>query len=72
MAFKHAPLFAYDHLPEHLQAVSKPFADLAETLVHANYGALQMNHPATFDQAMWKLWEAKNLAVVAAAQQDAP
>ena len=25
--------FAYSHLPDHLQAVSKPFSDIAKTMV---------------------------------------
>ena len=29
------PLFAYDHLPPHLQAVSKPCHDLAEQMIDA-------------------------------------
>lgn len=48
--------FAYDHLPEHLQKVSKPFADLAATI--------------TNEKALDKLFEAKNLVVLDAARPD--
>lgn len=50
--------FRYDHLPEHLQKVSKPFHDLAHQLVE------QM--PPRTDQlevALQKLLEAKDAAV---------
>ena len=30
-----AKYFAYDHLPEHLQAVSKPCGDLAQAMIDA-------------------------------------
>jgi hypothetical protein len=55
-------LFSYDHLAEHLQKVSSPFANLALEVV-------KWGMPPNFTiNTLWKLWEAKNLAVVAAAQ----
>jgi hypothetical protein len=49
--------FAYDHLPEHLQAVSKPFAELATHMV----ATLPSNPERTV--ALRKLLEAKDCAV---------
>ena len=49
--------FAYEHLPEHLQAVSKPFGELAEHIVNT----LPMNPERTV--ALRKLMEAKDCAV---------
>lgn len=49
-------LFTYDHLPEHLQKVSRPFGELAATIA---YGP--QNAEATI--ALRKLLEAKNAAV---------
>lgn len=49
--------FAYEHLPEHLQTVSKPFGDLAAQLV----GMLPRNPERTV--ALRKLLEAKDSAV---------
>jgi hypothetical protein len=49
--------FAYTHLPEHLQAVSKPFADLADSLVKD----VPSNPELTV--ALRKLLEAKDAAV---------
>jgi hypothetical protein len=49
--------FTYKHLPEHLQAVSKPFCDLAHLLVLR----LPMNPERTV--ALRKLLEAKDCAV---------
>lgn len=49
--------FAYAHLPEHLQAVSKPFGELAERIVaETNPGPEQ-------SVALRKLLEAKDAAV---------
>lgn len=48
--------FKYDHLPQHLQAVSKPFADLAEII-----NLLPSN--AERATALRKLLEAKDCAV---------
>ena len=49
--------FAYDHLPEHLQAVSKPFGDLAQAIV----ATLPSNPERT--TALRKLLESKDCAV---------
>ncbi len=49
--------FAYDHLPERLQLVSKPFGQLAETIV----AVLPRNPERT--TALRKLLEAKDCAV---------
>lgn len=51
--------FAYSHLPEHLQVVSKPFGDLALFLL-----SLQPGPERTV--ALRKLLEAKDAAVRAA------
>jgi len=48
--------FSYAHLPEHLQAVSKPFATIAEMLM-----ALPRN--AERSVALRKLLESKDAAV---------
>jgi hypothetical protein len=56
-------LFTYKHLPQHLQEVSVIFAnaadDMCEHVRQSNYRT----------KALWKLWEAKNLAVAAVAQK---
>lgn len=49
--------FAYAHLPAHLQAVSKPFGDLAKQIVET----LPRNPERTV--ALRKLLEAKDAAV---------
>ncbi len=49
--------FAYAHLPEHLQAISKPFGDLAELIA----ATLPRNPERTV--ALRKLLEAKDCAV---------
>jgi hypothetical protein len=49
--------FVYDHLPEHLQAVSKPFGDLANHIANT----LPSNPERTV--ALRKLLEAKDCAV---------
>lgn len=49
--------FAYSHLPEHLQAVSAPFGQLAEKIVET----LPRNPERT--AALRKLLEAKDAAV---------
>jgi hypothetical protein len=49
--------FTYEHLPEHLQVISKPFGDLANTLVEN----LPRNPERTV--ALRKLLEAKDCAV---------
>jgi hypothetical protein len=49
--------FTYGHLPEHLQEVSRPFAQLANVIV----STLPRNPERTV--ALHKLLEAKNAAV---------
>lgn len=49
--------FAYAHLPEHLQAVSKPFGELAAKIIET----LPRNPERTV--ALRKLLEAKDAAV---------
>lgn len=53
------PLFAYEHLPPHLQVVSKLFHDLAHKIVETV--------PANPEReiALRHVWDAKNYAVVA-------
>lgn len=51
--------FQYDHLPEFLQEVSKPFAELAKKL-DADLGLYQNSEKTT---ALRKLLEAKDCAV---------
>lgn len=57
--------FAYHHLPPHLQAVSKPFCDLANQIVNGDsaldIAALPRNPERTV--ALRKLLEAKDAAV---------
>lgn len=56
--------FAYAHLPPHLQAISKPFGDLAQTIVTD----LPRNPERT--TALRKLLEAKDCAVRAVLFKD--
>ncbi len=56
--------FVYAHLPEHLQAVSKPFAELAAMIVTT----LPRNPERTV--ALRKLLEAKDAAVRAFLAKD--
>jgi hypothetical protein len=49
--------FAYAHLPEHLQGVSKPFGDLAQTIVTT----IEAGPERTV--ALRKLLESKDAAV---------
>lgn len=49
--------FKYQHLPAHLQIVSKPFAELAETLAN------ELPDNEESQMAMRKLLEAKDCAV---------
>ena len=53
--------FEYAHLPAHLQAISKPFAELAQQMVLA-----PTRHPAEKAAGLRKLLEAKDCAVRAA------
>ena len=57
--------FAYEHLPAHLQAVSKPFGDLAKQIVET----LPANAERT--AGLRKLLEAKDCAVRALLYKDA-
>ena len=57
--------FAYAHLPEHLQAVSRPFGELAEWIT----SNLPRNPERTV--ALRKLLEGKDAAVRAALTTDA-
>lgn len=57
--------FAYSHLPPHLQAISKPFGDLAQHMV----GTLPRNPERT--AGLRKLLEAKDCAVRAQLYNDA-
>jgi len=56
--------FAYEHLPAHLQAVSRPFGDLARHMVRS----LPMNAERT--AGLRKLLEAKDCAVRALLYKD--
>ena len=58
--------FAYEHLPPHLQAVSKPFGDHARSLV----ATLPRNPERTV--ALRKMLEAKDAAVRALLAKDVP
>ncbi|MFI0530326.1 hypothetical protein ACH3XX_09780 [Streptomyces scabiei] len=51
--------FRYDHLPKHLQEVSKPFHDLAHQLAESLSGP-------EVTKALDDLWKSKNWAVLAA------
>ncbi|MFJ2183458.1 hypothetical protein ACIOJG_22835 [Streptomyces anulatus] len=53
--------FAYDHLPAHLQEVSRPFYDLAAKLLR------QLPDDPELTAALRKLREAKDCAVLLAA-----
>jgi hypothetical protein len=58
-------LFEYDHLPENLQKVSRIFARTAvEMLIAAEQDTPEVT------EALRKLWEAKNLLVVAVARPE--
>jgi len=56
--------FAYNHLPEHLQVISKPFGELAAHLIET----LPPNPETT--TALRKLLEAKDCAVRATIYKD--
>jgi hypothetical protein len=58
--------FEYSHLPEHLQAVSKPFGELAKRLD----ASLPSNAETTV--ALRKLLEAKDCAVRAVLEKPEP
>lgn len=50
--------FTYAHLPPHLQAISKPFAELAETMANST-----VEQNAETAAGLRKLLEAKDCAV---------
>lgn len=50
--------FKYEHLPEHLRQVSKPFCDLARWVAEQEW-----SDPAEKTTALRKLLEAKDAAV---------
>lgn len=52
-----AQFFAYEHLPDHLKSVSRPFCDLAEKII----ASLPRNPERTV--ALRKLLEAKDAAI---------
>ena len=56
--------FAYEHLPEHLQMVSRPFGEMAQALDHD-----LPNNPEK-SAGMRKLLEAKDCAVRAVLWKD--
>lgn len=56
---RYEALFRYDHLPPRLQEVSRIFHDAAQRLVQ-----LAAASGPDLDDALHKLWEAKNSAVV--------
>lgn len=62
--------FAYEHLPPHLQRISKPFCDLARNIVaeDQNVSALPRNPERTV--CLRKLLEAKDAAVRCALAKD--
>lgn len=57
--------FAYQHLPPHLQAVSKPFGELAQAIVGERLASDQFPLPRNPERtvALRKLLEAKDAAV---------
>lgn len=63
--FRCLSYFAYDHLPAHLQAISKPFHDLA----HALADNMHLD-PDETEIALRKLLEAKDAAVRARLPRD--
>jgi hypothetical protein len=60
-----AQFFAYEHLPPHLQAVSKPFGEMAQRIIET----LPRNPERTV--ALRKLLEAKDAAVRALLAKEA-
>lgn len=66
--------FAYEHLPPHLQAVSKPFGDLARLLVSGGGSGDAPSDPLPRNPertvALRKLLEAKDAAVRALLAKD--
>lgn len=70
--------FAYEHLPPMLQDVSRPFCELAKSLVGQDADDRQSGIPAMVPQnpertvALRKLLEAKDAAVRALLAKDGP
>jgi len=58
-------LFQYAHLPMNLQRVSKPFYDMAVGM----FGIIPDEKGAMRTKALNDLWQAKNWAVAAVAQE---
>lgn len=58
--------FAYEHLPEHLQAVSRPYAEMADRLVFGSQDANPLPENPETAVALRKLLESKDCAVRAA------
>lgn len=58
--------FAYEHLPEHLQKISKPFGDMARSIVAGDGNSLALPRNPERTVALRKLLEAKDAAVRAA------
>jgi hypothetical protein len=52
-----AALFAYSHLPPHLQAISKPCGDLAELMIETLPDGMQLT------AGLWDLLRAKDCFV---------
>ncbi len=67
--------FAYEHLPPHLQAVSKPFGDLARLIANGIKDETTWTAPLPRNPertaALRKLLEAKDCAVRALLAKDA-
>ena len=61
-----AQFFAWDHLPPHLQEISRPFGDLADHII----ATLPRNPERT--AALRKLLEAKDAAVRARVAKEHP
>lgn len=75
--------FAYDHLPAHLAAISKPFHDLAHAIVGLGHDEIPYGPAATTTElplprnpertvALRKLLEAKDAAVRARLAKEVP
>lgn len=63
--------FAYAHLPERLQRISKPFCDLAENIVAEDGNTLALPRNPERTVALRKLLEAKDAAVRALLAKEA-
>lgn len=69
--------FNYDHLPEHLQEISRPFAELADTLVSAlgeneDGSERDIGGGAQLNRGLQKLLEAKDAMVRSALTVENP